>query len=83
MILTHYHHPNKSAFQSLSSLFDSEALRAIASLQNFAGAVYHRFRDPEKYLMNRRATEAWLRQEFIKKSGQPLAAYPQYFVIGR
>jgi hypothetical protein len=83
MILTHYHHPNKSAFQSLSSLPDSEALRVIVSLQNFAGAVYRRFRDPEKYLMNRRATEVWLQQEFIKKGGQPLADYPQYFVVGR
>jgi hypothetical protein len=83
MILTHYHHPNKSAFQSLSSLPDSEALRVIASLKDFTGAVYHRFRDPEKYLVNRRATEAWSRQEFIKKGGQPLVAYPQYFVVGR
>jgi hypothetical protein len=83
MILTHYHHPNKSAFQSLSSLSDSEALRVIVSLQNFAGDVYRRFRDPEKYLVNRQVTEAWLRQEFIKKGGQPLADYPQYFVVGR
>jgi hypothetical protein len=83
MILTHYHNPNKSAFQSLSSLSDSEALRVIASLKDFAGAVYHRFRDPEKYLVNRLATETWLQQEFIKKGGQPLVAYPQYFVVGR
>jgi hypothetical protein len=83
MILTHYHHPNRSAFQSLSSLSDSEALIVIASLKDFSGAVYRRFRDPEKYLVNRRATEVWLRQEFIKKGGQPLAAYPHYFVVGR
>jgi hypothetical protein len=83
MILTHYHHPNKLAFQSLSSLSNSEALIVIASLQDFSGDVYRRFRDPEKYLMNRRTTEAWLRKEFIKKGGQPLTTYPQYFVVGR
>jgi hypothetical protein len=83
MILTHYHHPNQSAFQSLSSLSDSEALIVITNLKEFSGAVYRRFRDPEKYLVNRRATEAWLQQELIKKGGQPLADYPQYFVVGR
>ncbi len=83
MILTHYYHQDEQPFQSLSFLTDAGALRVIASLQDRSGNVYRRFQDPEKYLINRRITEAWLRQKFIEKGGQPLTAYPHYFVMGR
>jgi hypothetical protein len=32
-------------------------------------------------LQLRRATEHWLKQEFIKKGGQPVLDYPHYFVV--
>jgi hypothetical protein len=83
MILTHYYHPNDEPFQTLSSFSEADALNIIASLQQRTGAVYRRFENPLKYLSQRRKTETWLRTEFIKKGGQPLSAYPQYFVVDR
>jgi hypothetical protein len=83
MILTHYHHKNDPPFQNLSSLSDEEALSIIISLRDRSGLVYRRFENPEKYLQHRRQAESWLRQEFIKKGGQPVSTYPQYFVVGR
>ena len=81
MILTHYYHRDDNPFQSLSSLAEEEALRIIANLQGRNGAVYRRFCDPEKYLRQRKETERWVRNEFIRKGGEPISTYPQYFVI--
>jgi len=83
MILTHYHHSDDKPFQSLSSLAENEALNVISNLSDRTGAVYDRFSNPQKYLRRRQETEGWLRQEFIRKGGQPIAAYPQYFVVER
>jgi hypothetical protein len=83
MILTHYYHQNDRPFQTLSSLSDAAALDIISSFHSRTGAVYRRFNNPVEYLSNRRLTESWLRDEFIKKGGQPLVKYPQYFVIDR
>lgn len=81
MILTHYHHKDEPPFQTLSALSESEALSVIFDLGKRTGEVYHRFRNPQKYLRLRQATERWLRQEFIRKGGQPLLDYPTYFVV--
>jgi hypothetical protein len=83
LILTHYHHCDDPPFQTLSALPDQAALGVIARLSDRTGAVYDRFRHPQRYLQQRRATEAWLRQEFIRKGGQPRTQYPQYFVVGQ
>jgi hypothetical protein len=83
MILTHYYHRDDEPFQTLSSLSEVDALKVITSLQPRTGAVYRRFHHPAAYLSQRRETEAWLRTEFIKKGGQPIAEYPQYFVVDR
>jgi hypothetical protein len=83
MLLTHYHHKNDDPFQNLSSLADEEALSVISNLRDREGLVYRRFRNPEQYLKQRRETENWVRQEFIKKGGQPASVYPHYFVIER
>lgn len=83
MILTHYYHSDDEPFQTLSSLSTADALNIITSLQQRTGAVYRRFENPLKYLSQRRETEAWLRTEFIKKGGQPISEYPQYFVVDR
>jgi hypothetical protein len=83
MILTHYHHKNDNPFQNLSSLAEEEALSVISTLRDRAGLVYRRFRNPRQYLKQGREAESWVRQEFIKKGGQPISAYPHYFVIER
>jgi hypothetical protein len=83
MLLTHYHHKNEPPFQNLSALTDAAALGLMADLQRRSGAVYRRFRDPEAYLAQRRSTERWLREEFIRQGGEPQSAYPHYFVVGR
>jgi hypothetical protein len=83
MLLTHYHHKNDDPFQNLSSLADEEALSVISNLRDREGLVYRRFRNPEQYLKQRREAENWVRQEFIKKGGQPASVYPHYFVIER
>jgi hypothetical protein len=83
MILTHYYHQDDEPFQTLSSLSAQEAMRVISSLHDRTGAVYRRFSNPEQYLQQRKATESWVRAEFIKKGGKPIARYPQYFVIDR
>jgi hypothetical protein len=83
MLLTHYFSKIDQSFQSLSSLSDIQALLVIDNLRDRSGAVYRRFQDPQKYLAQRRLTESWLRQEFIKKGGQPVLAYPHYFVVDR
>lgn len=83
MILTHYHHTAEPPFQNLSALSEAEALVVIDRLWPRSGAVYRRFRDPQKYLQQRRATEDWLRQTFIQQGGKPQSAYPHYFVVGR
>ncbi len=81
MILTHYHHKSDRPFQTLSSVSDEKALNIITSLKERSGSVYRRFARPAEYLSHRRATESWLRSEFIKKGGKPIAKYPQYFVV--
>jgi hypothetical protein len=83
MLLTHYFAKTDQPFQSLSSLSDVEALQVIDNLRDRSGAVYRRFQDPQKYLAQRRLTESWLRQEFIKKGGNPILRYPHYFVVDR
>jgi hypothetical protein len=83
MMLTHYHHQNDDPFQNLSALADEEALSVISNLRDREGTVYRRFSNPEQYLKQRREAESWVRQEFIKKGGQPATAYPHYFVVER
>jgi hypothetical protein len=83
MILTHYYHEDDRPFQTLLSLSDEAALEVISSFQERAEAVYQRFNNPVEYLRNRRVTEDWLRDEFVKKGGQPIIKYPKYFVIDR
>jgi hypothetical protein len=83
MLLTHYYYKTDRPFQRLSSLPDAEALQVIDNFWDRSGLVYRRFQDPQKYLAQRRITEAWLRQEFIKKGGEPVLAYPHYFVVNR
>ncbi len=81
MILTHYHHKQEPPFRSLSILNTEEALIITTQLQAKDGAVYRRFKEPRKYLEARIATEKWLKDEFIKKGGEPKTFFPLYMVV--
>ena len=83
MLLTHYYHEEDKPFQTISSLAEDVALNLIAKLSDRPGAVYRRFRNPQEYLYQRQETEIWLRQAFIRKGGQPIFHFPQYFTAGR
>jgi hypothetical protein len=83
MILTHYYHEDDQPFQTLSSLSNEAALTVISRFEERTGLVYRRFNNPLEYLRQRRLTENWLSNEFVKKGGQPLTKYPQYFVVDR
>ena len=80
--LTHYYKTGNPPFRSLSALADSEALKIASEFQNETALVYRRFKKYELYWLERRETERWLRNEFIKKGGQPKEEYPQYMVLG-
>ena len=80
--LIHYHHQATKPFQTLSALSDAKALELMTQLSKRTGEVYRRFKHPQKYLRHRRATEKWLRQEFIQKGGKPILSYPRYFSVG-
>jgi hypothetical protein len=79
--LTHYYSSRLGPFQSLSSLADDEALKIMEALYDDTpyGA---RFKDPVRYLRDRKATEQWVREEFIAKGGKPQARYPIPMVLG-
>ncbi len=83
MILTHYYHAAEKPFQTLSDLDEATALSVMSKLRNRSGEVYHRFKNPQWYWKRRQATETWLKQEFIRKGGQPILPYPYYFLVGR
>jgi hypothetical protein len=79
--ITHYYRKGTPPFQSLSSLPEDQALglmRLLADDTPFGA----RFKDPERYLQNRRTSEAWVRSEFIRIGGRPQLDYPIYFVLG-
>jgi hypothetical protein len=80
--LTHYYAAGTEPFRSLSALPDAEALRLMASLYVEGAVIWQRFRDPAAYLRNRRATEEWVRSEFLAKGGRPCQTYPIYMVLG-
>jgi len=79
--LTHYYHKDQEPFRTLSALPDADAIRIMRSLIDDTpfGA---RFKNPEQYLRERRATEVWVRVGFIAKGGKPKDAYPISMVLG-
>jgi hypothetical protein len=79
--LTYYYRRGTEPFRSLSALPDVEAVKIMEELCDDTpfGA---RFKDPLQYLRDRRATEQWVREEFVAKGGQPREAYPIPMVLG-
>ena len=79
--LTHYYLHDIGPFQTLSALPDDEALEIMKALRDDTpfGA---RFKDPARYLQNRKKTERWVREGFIAKGGKPQESYPIPMVLG-
>lgn len=80
--ITHYYDRRTIPFRSLSSLNDEEAIELMKSLFSEETEFGIRFRDPVQYLNNRRSTEEWVKNEFIKKGGKPVEKHPLYTVFG-
>ena len=77
--VTHYY--NSVPFRSLSALSKSEAMVVMKELCDDT-PFFERFKEPTQYWENRVETEAWLRDKFIEKGGQPKDKYPFYAVLG-
>lgn len=79
--LTHYYPNDTGPFQSLSALPDEKAIKIMKELCDDTpyGA---RFKDPIRYLQNRKETEQWVREGFIAKGGRPKESYPIPMVLG-
>jgi hypothetical protein len=56
-------------FQSLSSICTNEALKIIGKFDPESAIVYRSFKQPEKYLSERREVEEWIRNGLLKKVG--------------
>ena len=80
-IITHYFRRGTPPFRSLSSLSDDRAVDIMNSLYDET-MFGRRFKDPAQYLLNRRRSERWVKEEFILKGGKPGLDYPIYFVLG-
>jgi hypothetical protein len=80
--VTHYYNKQNSPFLSLSELNEEKAISIMKKLYSEETEYGTRFRNPIQYLMNRKNTEAWVRQEFIKKGGTPKNLFPIYTVLG-
>lgn len=79
--LTHYYSTDKAPFQSLSALPDDEAIRIMEQLCDETPYGI-RFKDPVRYLKNRKDTERWVREGFIAKGGKPKEIFPIPMVLG-
>jgi hypothetical protein len=79
--LTYYYTRDTEPFRSLSALPDAEAIEIMKALCNDT-LFGSRFKDPVKYLNDRKETEQWVREAFIAKGGHPKAAYPIPMVLG-
>jgi len=82
-ILAHLYKRGTVPFQSICALSDEEAIDTMRALYREGSVFWERFKEPADYLQLRKQVEAWVRQEFIAKGGQPQAAYPIYMVWGR
>jgi len=80
--ITHYYNLKSTPFLSLSELNDCDAVKLMESLYSEKNEYGKRFVNPMQYLNNRRETEKWVRNKFIKKGFKPIDDHPLYFVFG-
>lgn len=81
--LTHYHLPDRQPFLTLSDL-DGEELNSVLAelrLKTQNGESKRMFAD--WYIDERKKTEFFLREQFLKKGGKVQRQFPIYFVLGR
>lgn len=78
--LIHYYKAGTAPFRSLSALPETKAIQIMKELY-VDDAVWGRFKDPSRYLRERKETELWLRKEFISKGGHPQEEYPIYMIM--
>lgn len=81
-VLTHYYRKDSRPFLSLSALSEEEALKIMENLYQ-DNAMWGRFKNPLRYIRERRQTEEWVRKSFIAKGGKPKKSFPIYMVLGR
>ncbi len=79
--LTHYYKAETAPFRSLSALPETEKIQIMNELY-VDNPMWGRFKDPARYLRERKETELWLRKEFISKGGCPKEQYPIYMIMG-
>jgi hypothetical protein len=79
--LTHFYNAGTVPFRSLSALPEEKAIQIMKELY-VDDAVWGRFKDPYRYLRERKETESWVRKEFILKGGHPQKEYPIYMIMG-
>ena len=80
--LTHYYKVGKKPFLSLSALSEEAALTIMNKLYQ-DDAMWGRFKNPQRYIRERRQTEQWVRESFIAKGGKPAKTFPIYMVLER
>ncbi|MEM7532770.1 MAG: hypothetical protein AAF639_11385 [Chloroflexota bacterium] len=77
--LTYYYKAGTEPFRTLSTLNDDEFMAVMKD--NFPeDRLSHKA--PRRRITERRATEQWLRETFIKQGGKPKLDYPFYMVLG-
>ena len=81
--LTHYYLPDKKPFLTLSDLEGDKLNEVLTELRLKAqkGESLRGF--ASWYVDERKKTEVFLRNEFIKKGGKPQRKFPIYFVLGK
>jgi hypothetical protein len=79
--LTHYYSIDKGPFQSLSALSDEEAIKIMEKLCDDT-PYGERFKNPTRYLKDRKDTEQWVREGFMAKGGKPKDKFPICMVLG-
>ncbi len=79
--LTHYYNAGTTPFRSLSALTETEAIQIMKKLY-VDDAMWGRFKNPARYLQERKETELWVLKEFISKGGCPQEEYPIYMIMG-
>src|SRR2546428_5780031 len=77
--LTYYYKTGTEPFRTLSTLSDDEML-TVMQTRFPEDKRFHK--NPRRCIAERRATEQWLREAFLRRGGQPTLTYPRYMVLG-
>jgi hypothetical protein len=80
LFLYHYYEAAIGPFRSLSELDRAAAEDVLQHLRD-AGLTFAAWRGPD-YLAVRREIERRIREQFVRKGGQPRRAHPHYLVVG-